>query len=89
MEQFRAKGKIRKNEIRRYEIVEIDEKSLISIRTQMKLIQAELEKLAETVLKAFSKNEAAGADLPIVPSVVIVDQKAAAEAIALARSALI
>lgn len=89
MEQFRAKGKIRKNEIRRYEIVEIDEKSLISIRTQMKLIQAELEKLAETVLKALEGKEGAGADLPIVPSVVIADPKAAAEALALARSALI
>ena len=83
MEQFR------KNEIRRYEIVEIDEKSLISIRTQMKLIQAELEKLAETVLKAIGNNEGAGADLPIVPAVVIADPKAAAEALALARSALI
>lgn len=89
MEQFRAKGKIRKNEIRRYEIVEIDEKSLISIRTQMKLIQAELEKLAETILEALESKEGAGADLPIVPSVVIADPKAAAEAIALARSALI
>ena len=69
--------------------MEIDEKSLISIRTQMKMIQTECEKLAETVLKALEGKEGAGADLPIVPSVVIVDQKAAAEAIALARSALI
>ena len=67
----------------------MDEKSLESIRSQMKLIQAELERLAETVLKAIGNNEGAGADLPIVPSVVITDPKAAAEALTLARSALI